>query len=101
MTTQEVKAILSENRDLVINYYNENCAPRDKFFSLKWFMERVLINAELSWARRKNIGEKEIMTAIKQVIKSNPFLLKGYKSNWEKAVYYHGLDLAKKISNCK
>lgn len=101
MTQQEVKSILSANRDLVINYYAENCAPRNKFYDIKWFMGRVLVNAEISWAKRKNIAEKDVMAVIKSVIKSNPQLLKGYMSNWEKAVRYHGYDLAKKIADCK
>lgn len=100
MTQQEIQTTLAANRDIVINYFNENCKD-DKFYNLKWFMTSILKHAQITWVRRKNIAEKDVMSVINQIVKCNPFLLKGYKSNWEKAVYYHGYDLAKNISNCK
>ena len=57
MTTTEVKSVLGENREMIINFFNEN-VKEDNFYNLKWFMTRVLNNAEISWMRRKSIGEK-------------------------------------------
>ena len=51
MTAAEVTAVLKDNRDLVINFFNENVKV-DKFYNLGWFMGRVLVEANASWARR-------------------------------------------------
>ena len=89
MTTLEVKQVLSNNREIVINFFNEN-VKEDKFYTLAWFMTRVLKNAEISWARRKNIGEKEINSILNSLVKQFPQIKKGYVSNYQKAVNYFG-----------
>lgn len=68
MTTTEVKSVLGENREMVIDFFNEN-VKEDNFYNLKWFMTRVLNNAEISWNRRKNIGKKEITSVLNSIIK--------------------------------
>ena len=100
MNAQEVKEILSKNRDMYINYFNDNCRVY-KHYTLKWFMERCLEQAEYSWARRKNIGEKELNYIIKSVMKTYPFLAKNYVSNWQKAVNYFGEERALQILNAR
>lgn len=100
MTASEVKSVLSANREVVINYFNDNVKV-DSFYTLGWFMTRVLNEATASWSRRKNIGEKEIMSVIKSVMKCYPQIAKGYVSNWQKAVNYFGEDKARKILNAK
>lgn len=94
MTAEEVKIELSKHRDLVINYYKDNC-KEDRLKTLKWYMCRVLQHAEISWSRRKNITEKDVNSVIKGVMKSYPQLKKGYISNWQKAVNYYGLETAR------
>lgn len=100
MDATSVKSVLSENRMLVINFFNEN-AKEDSFYTLGWFMTRVLNEATASWARRKNIGEKEIMSVIKSVMKCYPQIAKGYVSNYQKAVNYFGENKANQILNAK
>lgn len=100
MTSQQVKETLSANRQIVIDFFNEN-AKEDRFYTLKWFMERVLVNAEISWKRRVNIGEKEVMSVINNVVKCHPQMLKGYKSNFQKAVEYFGYNKAYQILNAR
>lgn len=98
MTREQVTEILKDNRDMVINFHNEKCKV-DKFYTLKWFMTRVLERAVSSWARRVNIGEKEINQVINGVAKDYPQIMIGYKSNWDKAVAYFGYEHAKMIAN--
>lgn len=100
MTTTEVKLVLSENREMVIDFFNEK-VKEDNFYNLKWFMTRVLNNAEISWKRRKNIGEKEITSVLNGIIKQYPQIKKGYISNYQKAVNYHGEDKVKMMLHCK
>lgn len=100
MKTVEVKTVLGANRDMVISFYNEN-VKEDKFYTLAWFMTRVLKSAEISWARRKNIGEKEINSILNGVIKDYPQIKRGYVSNFQKAVNYFGSEKAKMMSDCK
>lgn len=100
MTAIETKQVLKDNREMVINFFNEKC-KEDKFYTLGWFMNRVLIEANLSWERRKNIGEKEIMSVLNRIMKNNPQIAKGYVSNYQKAVYYFGKDKADQILNSK
>lgn len=99
MTTLEVKQVLSNNREIVINFFNEN-VKEDKFYTLAWFMTRVLKNAEISWARRKNIGEKEIRSILNSLIKEYPQIKKGYVSNYQKAINYFGEEKVKMMSHC-
>lgn len=99
MTTLEVKQVLSNNREIVINFFNEN-VKEDKFYTLAWFMTRVLKNAEISWARRKNIGEKEINSILNSLVKQFPQIKKGYVSNYQKAVNYFGEEKVKMMSHC-
>ena len=63
MNAIEVTSTLRENRNQVIVFFNENCKD-DKFYTLSWFMNRVLVEATASWARRKNVGEKEVLAII-------------------------------------
>lgn len=100
MTATEVKEVLSENREMVINFFNENVKV-DNFYNLKWFMTRVLNAAEISWNRRKNIGEKDIVSVLNGVVKQYPQIQKGYISNYQKAVNYHGEDKVKMMLHCK
>lgn len=100
MTATEVTAVLKDNRNLVINFFNEN-VKEDKFYTLGWFMSRVLAEANASWARRKNIGEKEIISVLNKIIKIYPQIAKGYVSNYQKAVNYFGKDKADQILNSK
>lgn len=83
MTTTEVKSVLGENREMIINFFNEN-VKEDNFYNLKWFMTRVLNNAEISWKRRKSIGEKEITSVLNSIIKQYSNIKKGYISNFQK-----------------
>ena len=100
MTAAEVTAVLKDNRDLVINFFNENVKV-DKFYNLGWFMGRVLVEANASWARCKNIGEKEITSILNKIIKIYPQIAKEYVSNYQKAVNYFGKDKADQILNSK
>lgn len=100
MNAIEVKSILTDNRELVINFFNDKC-KKDNFYTLGWFMTRVLNEATISWARRKNIGEKEIYSTLNTIIKNYPQIAKGYISNFQKAVNYFGKDKAVQILNTK
>ena len=100
MTAAEVTAVLKDNRDLVINFFNENVKV-DKFYNLGWFMGRVLVEANASSARRKTIGEKEITSILNKIIKIYPQIAKEYVSNYQKAVNYFGKDKADQILNSK
>ena len=64
-------------------------------------MGRVLVEANASWARRKNIGEKEITSILNKIIKIYPQIAKEYVSNYQKAVNYFGKDKADQILNSK
>lgn len=99
MTALEVKQVLSRNREIVIDFFNKEI-KEDKFYTLAWFMTRVLKNAEISWARRKNIGEKEISSILNSLIKQYPQIKKGYVSNYQKAVNYFGEEKVKMMSRC-
>lgn len=101
MTTEQILNILKDNRELVISFYKENCNTSHKFYTLKWFMTKVLDYANLSWGRRVNISEKDIICQMKQILKHYPQMTNGYKSNWQKAVEYHGYDKACLIANAK
>lgn len=100
MTAEEVKNVLSANREEVIRFFNEN-VKEDRFYNLKWFMTRVLNYATISWARRKNITEKDVEKVLKGVMKENPQIAKGYVSNYQKAVRYYGEKLAYQILNAR
>lgn len=100
MTAIEVKQFLSSNREMVISFFNEKCKI-DKFYTLSWFMTRVLNEATASWARRKNISEKEITSVLNRVMRYNPQISKGYVSNYQKAVNYFGKEKANQILNSK
>ena len=64
-------------------------------------MVRVLTEATLSWARRKNIGEKEVQSVLSGVMRNYPQISKGYVSNYAKAVNYFGKEKADQILNAK
>lgn len=100
MTAEEVNTVLSSNREMVISFFNEN-VKADNFYTLKWFMIRVLTEATLSWARRKSIGEKEIQSVLSGVMRNYPQISKGYVSNYAKAVNYFGKEKADQILNTK
>lgn len=100
MTAIEVKQFLSSNKEMVISFFNEKCKI-DKFYTLAWFMTRVLNEATASWARRKNISEKEITSVLNRVMRYNPQIHKGYVSNYQKAVNYFGKEKANQILNSK
>lgn len=100
MTAEEVNTVLSSNRGMVISFFSEN-VKADNFYTLKWFMIRVLTEATLSWARRKNIGEKEIQSVLSRVMRNYPQISKGYVSNYAKAVNYFGKEKADQILNAK
>lgn len=100
MNATEVKTVLGNNREMVINFFNENVKV-DNFYTLGWFMIRVLNEATASWARRKNISEKEIMSVMNRVMGNYPQIAKGYVSNYEKAVNYYGREKANQILNAK
>lgn len=100
MTTEETKTVLKDNREMVINFFNENIKD-DNFYTLGWFMTRVLNEAAISWARRKNIGQKEIMSVLNRIVKNFPQIEKGYVSNYQKAVNYFGKEKANQILNAK
>lgn len=85
---------------MVINFFNEN-VKEDNFYTLGWFMTRVLNEATPSWMRRKNIGEKEILSVLNKIIKNNPQIAKGYVSNYQKAVNYFGEEKAYQILSAK
>ena len=101
MTAQQVKETLTANREMVISFFNENVKENDRFYTLKWFMNRVLVNAEISWKRRVNIGEKEVKSILNSVMRENPQIAKGYKSNFEKAAAYFGYNKAVQIANAR
>lgn len=100
MTAIEVKTVLCDNREMVINFFGENIKT-DNFYTLGWFMTRVLSEATASWARRKNITEKEIMSVMGKVMKNYPQIAKNYVSNYQKAVNYFGREKANQILNSK
>lgn len=100
MTTEQIKQQLTANRELVISFYNEN-VKSDNFYTLKWFMIRVMDYANISWTRRKNIAVKDVNSVLKSIIKDYPQIAKGYKSNWQKAVNYYGYEQAKRIADAK
>ena len=100
MTAEEVNTVLGSNREMVISFFNENVKV-DNFYTLRWFMIRVLNEATLSWARRKNIGEKEIQSVLSRVMLNYPQISKGYVSNYAKAVNYFGKEKANQILNAK
>lgn len=100
MTASEVKSILGNNREMIINFFYDN-VKEDNFYNLGWFMTRVLNESIASWIRRKNIAEKEIMSVMNKVMKSYPQIAKGYISNYEKAVNYFGKEKADQILNAK
>lgn len=100
MTAQQVKETLSANRQIVIDFFIAN-VKEDRFYTLKWFMERVLVNAEASWKRRVNVGEKEVKSVLNNIMKNYPVIAKGYKSNFQKAAEYFGYNKAKQIANAK
>lgn len=100
MTAEEVNTVLSSNREMVISFFNEN-VKADNFYTLRWFMIRVLNEATLSWARRKNIGEKEIQSVLSRVMRNYPQISKGCVSNYAKAVNYFGKGKADQILNAK
>lgn len=100
MTAVEVKTVLGNNREMVIHFFKENVKV-DNFYTLGWFMTRVLNEATASWARRKNIADKEIMSAMNRVMNNYPQIAKGYVSNYEKAVNYFGKEKANQILNAK
>lgn len=98
MNAIEVKEILTANREMVIAFFNEN-VKKDNFYTLKWFMTRVISYAEISWARRKNIGEKEIISLLNSIVKDYPQIAKGYVSNHQKLVNYFGEKKTKEFYN--
>ncbi|WAX07258.1 hypothetical protein BF698P1_00013 [Bacteroides phage BF698P1] len=100
MTATEVKSVLADNRNLVISFFNEN-VKQDNFYTLSWFMTRILLEATASWARRKNVSEKEVMQVIGKVMRTYPQIEKGHVSNYQKAVKYFGEELANQISNAR
>lgn len=100
MTASEVKSILGNNREMIINFFYDN-VKEDNFYNLSWFMTRVLNESIASWIKRKNIAEKEIMSVMNKVMKSYPQIAKGYISNYEKAVNYFGKEKANQILNAK
>lgn len=100
MTTEQVKEILKSNREMVIEFFNAN-VKKDSFYTLNWFMTRVLENATLSWARRVNVGEKEINSILNSIMKSYPQIANGYVSNYEKAVNYFGEEKVRQMLNAK
>ena len=100
MTAEEVNTVLGSNREMVISFFNENVKV-DNFYTLRWFMIRVLNEATLSWARRKNIGEKEIQSVLSRVMRNYRQISKGYVSNYAKAVNYFGKEKANQNLNAK
>lgn len=100
MTTQQVTEVLRNNREQVISFFNEN-VKADNFYNLKWFMTRVLNYAEISWKRRVNVGEKEINSLMKSILKDCPQIGKNYISNYQKAVNYFGEEKVRMMLNAK
>lgn len=100
MIATEVTSVLKENRNQVIDFFNENCKD-DKFYTLSWFMNRVLAEATASWGRRKNVGRKEISSILSKVMRIYPQIAKGYISNYQKAVNYYGAEKARQISETR
>lgn len=100
MNATEVTSVLKENRNQVIRFFNENC-KEDKFYTLSWFMNRVLVEATASWSRRKNVGEKEVLSILTKVMRVYPQIAKGYISNYQKAVNYFGAEKANQISEAR
>lgn len=101
MTQNEVKMTLAANRDLVISFFNNECAENHPHYTLKWFMTQILERAEIGWARRRNISEKEIISMMTKMFNTYPSLKKGYVSNWQKAVNYFGYDKACAIARTR
>ncbi len=52
MTASEVKSILGNNREMIINFFYDN-VKEDNFYNLGWFMTRVLNESIASWIKRK------------------------------------------------
>ncbi|MCF0256694.1 MAG: hypothetical protein HUK10_10475 [Bacteroides heparinolyticus] len=100
MTAEQVKEILRSNREMVIEFFNAN-VKKDNFYTLSWFMTRVLENATLSWARRVNVGEKEVNSILNAIMKTYPQIANGYISNYQKAVNYFGKEKANQILNAR
>lgn len=100
MTATEVKSVLADNRNLVISFFNEN-VKQDNFYTLSWFMTRILFEATASWGRRKNVSEKEVVQVIGKVMRTYPQIAKGHVSNYQKAVKYFGAELANQIENAR
>lgn len=100
MNATEVTLALKENRNQVIGFFNENC-KEDNFYTLSWFMNRVLVEATASWSRRKNVGEKEILSILNKVMRIYPQIARGYVSNYQKAVNYFGAEKANQISETR
>lgn len=100
MTATEVKKVLSDNREMVITFFNEH-VKEDSFYTLNWFMTRVMNEANASWTRRKNIGEKEITSMLNKIVSAYPQIARGYVSNYQKAVNYFGKEKADQILNSK
>ncbi|WP_373720157.1 hypothetical protein [Bacteroides heparinolyticus] len=100
MTAEQVKETLSSNREMVIEFFNAN-VKKDNFYTLKWFMSRVLQYATLAWARRVNVGEKEINSILKTIMKDYPQIANGYVSNYQKAVNYFGEEKVRMMLNGK
>ena len=100
MTAIEIKTVLGNNREMVINFFNENVKV-DNFYTLGWFMTIILNEATASWSKRKNIAEKEIMSVMNRVMKNYPQIAKEYISNYQKAVNYFGKEEANQILNAK
>lgn len=65
MTAEEVNTVLGSNREMVISFFNENVKV-DNFYTLRWFMIRVLNEATLSWARRKKHRRKRNTVSAEQ-----------------------------------
>ena len=100
MTREQVTMVLKSNRKMVIDLFNEN-VKKDDFYTLKWFMTRILERSCLSWARRVNISEKEINSQLKSMLKDYPMIQKGWKSNFQKAVDVYGFKHAYAILNAR
>lgn len=57
MTASEVKSILRNNREMIINFFYDN-VKEDNFYNLGWFMTRVLNESIASWIKRKKYSRK-------------------------------------------
>ena len=100
MTHEQTIQILHENRDEVIDFYKENVNPKEE--SLRNFMISFLRHAEIRWERRVNINpEKDLPRIFKAFKRDNAYMMKGYVSNWQKAVNYFGYEKAARIANAR